>query len=53
MRLGQRFERLDERVVAWMAGHGIRLLRLALGIVFVWFGALKIVVGSTVRQRQR
>jgi uncharacterized membrane protein YkgB len=28
-----------------MADHGITMLRLALGVVFVWFGALKFVPG--------
>lgn len=41
----QRFERLDAAITKWMADHGITLLRLALGLVFVWFGALKLVPG--------
>ncbi|CAN5176706.1 DoxX family protein [soil metagenome] len=28
-----------------MAGHGITLTRIALGIVFLWFGAIKFVPG--------
>ena len=40
-----RFNRLDARITRWMATHGITLLRLALGIVYIWFGALKIVPG--------
>jgi uncharacterized membrane protein YphA (DoxX/SURF4 family) len=39
--------RAEERVVAWMAANGIVLLRLSLGIVFIWFGALKFVPGSS------
>jgi len=38
-------DRLDARLVRWMAHNGITLLRLALGVVFVWFGALKFVPG--------
>lgn len=34
---------LDTRITAWMARHGITLTRLALGIVFLWFGAIKFV----------
>jgi len=34
---------LDARITAWMARHGITLTRLALGIVFLWFGAIKFV----------
>lgn len=40
--------RLDEAFIALMRAHGARLLRLALGAVFVWFGALKIVGRSPV-----
>lgn len=36
---------LDQRVVAWMSKHGIRLLRWSLGIVFLWFGFLKFFPG--------
>ncbi|MBA2299389.1 MAG: DoxX family protein [Chloroflexi bacterium] len=36
------FERLDRRITQWMADHGLTFLRLALGIVFLWFGALKL-----------
>ncbi len=32
---------IDQILVRWMARHGIRLLRLSLGIIFLWFGALK------------
>ena len=28
-----------------MANHGLTLLRIALGIVFLWFGALKFLPG--------
>ena len=36
---------LDARITAWMARHGVALTRLALGIVFLWFGAIKFVPG--------
>jgi uncharacterized membrane protein YkgB len=39
------FDRLDRRITEWMAEHGLTLLRLALGIVFFWFGALKFFPG--------
>ena len=35
------FDRLDRRITEWMAEHGLTLLRLALGVVVVWFGVLK------------
>jgi putative oxidoreductase len=37
-----RFDDLDERVIDLLARWGIPLLRVSLGIVFLWFGALKI-----------
>lgn len=41
------FEALDLRIAAWMARNGPRLLRYALGLVFVWFGALKLIEGGS------
>jgi len=34
---------VDVRITSWMARHGIAFTRIALGIVFLWFGALKFV----------
>ena len=39
------FDRLDRRITRWMADHGLTLMRLALGLVFLWFGALKFFPG--------
>jgi uncharacterized membrane protein YphA (DoxX/SURF4 family) len=39
---------VDDRVVRFMSANGLTLLRLALGLVFIWFGALKIVGQSPV-----
>ena len=39
------FDRLDARVTTWMARHGITMLRVSLGVVFLWFGALKFFPG--------
>lgn len=36
---------LDIRITTWMARHGVTLTRLALGAVFLWFGAIKFVPG--------
>ena len=36
---------IDRRITSWMARHGIGLTRLALGVVFFWFGALKLIPG--------
>jgi uncharacterized membrane protein YkgB len=40
-----RFDALDARITRWMAAAGIPIMRVALGLVFVWFGALKLVPG--------
>ncbi|MDR5682776.1 MAG: DoxX family membrane protein [Armatimonadota bacterium] len=44
------FEAVDRRVTAWMARHGIVLLRVSLGIVFFWFGFLKFFSGLSPAQ---
>lgn len=36
-----RLDNLDIRITHWMAKNGILLLRLAIGIIFIWFGAQK------------
>ncbi len=38
---------IDQRLIAWMDRHGVRLLRATIGVVFVWFGALKLVPGAS------
>ena len=40
-------EPIDLRVTGWMSRHGIRLTRLALGLVFTWFGLLKFFPGES------
>jgi uncharacterized membrane protein YkgB len=47
MTIRKRFDRIDRRITNLMAGHGLLLLRLALGFVFLWFGALKLVPGAS------
>lgn len=32
---------VDVQITRWMARHGLPLLRVSLGVVFFWFGALK------------
>ncbi len=39
------FETIDQAITRWMARYGLVVLRLGLGIVFFWFGALKLVPG--------
>lgn len=40
-----RLAQIDQRVVTWLAQNSLTLLRVSIGIVFVWFGALKLVPG--------
>lgn len=42
------WRRVDAFMVAFMERQGIRLLRIALGLVFIWFGALKLTGHSPV-----
>ncbi|MDQ3606412.1 MAG: DoxX family protein [Gemmatimonadota bacterium] len=43
--MNERLSAIDMRVTEWMAEHGIQLLRIAIGLVFVWFGGLKLLPG--------
>ncbi len=40
----------DGSITAWMARYGIFLMRVALGIVFFWFGVLKFFPGLSVAE---
>lgn len=39
------FHRIDISLTRWMARQGIHLLRISIGVVFFWFGALKFFPG--------
>ncbi len=39
------FDDLDPIVVRWMADHGLSIMRIGLGVVFLWFGLLKLFPG--------
>ncbi len=41
---------VDVRLTNWMARYGILLLRISLGIVFLWFGVLKFFPGLSPAQ---
>lgn len=43
--VNQTFERIDHRITNWMARNGVTLLRISVGIVFLWFGVLKFIPG--------
>lgn len=36
------WHRFDQAMIGFMRAHGTRLLRVAVGVVFIWFGALKV-----------
>jgi uncharacterized membrane protein YkgB len=39
------FDRVDLRITRWMARYSLDILRFGLGVVFIWFGALKFFPG--------
>lgn len=45
--LAWRLNVLELRLITWWARHGITLLRLALGVIFFWFGALNYFPGAS------
>lgn len=40
-RLADTYDRLDRSITSLLARYGVTVVRLALGLVFLWFGALK------------
>lgn len=40
-----RFDAVDRTITYWMARYGMVIMRVGLGIIFFWFGALKLVPG--------
>lgn len=44
-KIASRFDHIDRSLTAFMARYGITLLRLSVGIVFLWFGVLKFFPG--------
>lgn len=47
---GSWFDRVDPIITNWMNRNGLRLLRISVGIVFVWFGILKFFPGLSPAQ---
>ncbi|MGB0524189.1 MAG: DUF417 family protein, partial [Flammeovirgaceae bacterium] len=41
MKIAVLFQQVDDQLTKWMARYGITLLRISIGLVFIWFGALK------------
>ena len=44
-RVAEQLTAIDIQITSWLARHGIAILRVGLGIVFLWFGLLKFVPG--------
>lgn len=44
------FDRIDAHITRWMARYGLILLRVSVGIVFLWFGFLKFFPGLSPAQ---
>ena len=43
--LGSKLDGFDRRLTSFLARYGITTMRMGLGIIFFWFGALKLVPG--------
>lgn len=41
------YDKIDRSITHWMASYGLIILRLGLGVVFLWFGALKLAPGAS------
>lgn len=50
MQLPATLQPLDLRITSWMARNGIPLLRISLGVVFLWFGVVKFFPGLSPAQ---
>ena len=48
--MNRAWERLDQGMIRFMSGYGSRILRVCLGIVFIWFGWLKVIGKSPVAE---
>jgi uncharacterized membrane protein YphA (DoxX/SURF4 family) len=38
-------DRIDQQITTWMAYHSLTVLRIGMGVVFLWFGLLKFFPG--------
>jgi uncharacterized membrane protein YkgB len=44
------FAAFDVGLTRWAAGHGLTLLRISIGLIFIWFGVLKFFPGVSAAQ---
>jgi uncharacterized membrane protein YphA (DoxX/SURF4 family) len=42
---GKKFDKIDSAITGWMSEHGLKLLRLSIGFIFIWYGAVKFFPG--------
>lgn len=47
LQLYRLYDKIDRSITHWMASYGLIILRLGLGVVFLWFGALKLAPGAS------
>ena len=48
--LSRRIDAFDIELTEWLARHGITILRVGLGVIFLWFGVLKFIPGASPAQ---
>lgn len=51
MSIAERFDTVDRHITRWMSRYGVTLLRLSIGVIFIWFGALKLFPGLSPADR--
>ncbi len=44
---GNTFHKTDITITTWMSKYGLTLLRISIGIIFLWFGGLKFFAGAS------
>jgi uncharacterized membrane protein YphA (DoxX/SURF4 family) len=45
--ISRKFDQIDKAISEWMNLYGISILRISLGVIFLWFGVLKFFPGSS------
>ena len=45
LNINEQFDTIDRYITHWMAQYGLIIMRVGLGIIFFWFGALKLIPG--------
>ncbi|MBE2217956.1 MAG: DoxX family protein [Ignavibacteria bacterium] len=45
--ISQKYNQIDKAITGWMNHYGISILRVSLGVIFLWFGFLKFFPGSS------